>query len=92
MNVRTDGTDGFVKDVLEALLGEGRALDVLDGAELPGQPLALLAGDRPLLLPLELLEHLGVVPEIDLRADDEARDAGTVVVDLGEPLLLHVLK
>ena len=67
---------------LEPALREGRALGVLDRAELARQPLARLGRHRPLLLPRQLLDDGRVVPQVDLRADDQARHAGAVVVDL----------
>ena len=86
------GDDGLVKDVLEALLRQGRALDVLDGAELTREPLARVVLDGPLLLPGELLADGGVLSQVDLGADNQAGHARAVVVDLGEPLLLDVLE
>jgi hypothetical protein len=86
------GDDGLVKDVLEALLRQSRALDVLDGAELTREPLARVMLDGPLLLPGELLADGGVLSQVDLGADNQAGHARAVVVDLGEPLLLDVLE
>lgn len=71
---------------------KGGALDILDGSKLFGQPLALFDGDWSLSLLCELVDDLGIVTEIYLGANDEAGDARTVVVDLGEPFLFHVLK
>lgn len=82
----------LVENVLQPLLRQCRALDILDGPQLPREPLALLVRDGPLLLPSQLLYHLRVVSQIDLRPDDEARDPRTVVVHFGKPLLLDVLE
>lgn len=82
----------LVKDVLQPLLRQRRALDVLDRAQLAREPLALVVGDRPLLLARELLNHLRVVPQIDLRAHDETWHARTVMVHFRKPLLLDVLE
>ena len=57
-------------------------LDILDRAELARQPLARLGRHGPLLLPRQLLDDGRVVPQVDLRADDQARHAWAVVVDL----------
>jgi hypothetical protein len=84
--------DYLVEDVLQLVLGQRRALDVLDGSELPGHPLASITGDRRHLLLCKLVSHGSVVAEIDLGADDEARDTGAVVVDLGKPLFPDVFK
>lgn len=54
----------LVKHILEALLGQGRALDVLDRADFPGEPVAHLGGDGPLLLSGELLDVGGVVSAV----------------------------
>lgn len=89
---RAGGNTHLIEDVLQALLSECRAFDVLDCSEFAGKPLTLLGGNWPLLLSLQFLEHLRVVSQIDLSTDDEARHSRTVMVDLWEPLLLHVLK
>lgn len=82
----------LVENILETLLSKRRALDVLYGAELACETLTLLREDRALLLPCELLDHLRVVAQIDLRADDEAGHTRAVVPNFGEPLLLDVLE
>lgn len=82
----------LIEHVLQALLSERGALDVLHSTQFPRKPLTLLSRDWPLLLPLQLLQDLGVISQVDLRADDQARHSGTVVVDFREPLLLHVLE
>lgn len=84
--------DGLVENVLETLLSERRALDVLDGAELSGELVALLVGHGSQLVSGELVENHLIASQIDLGADNEAGHAGAVVVDLGEPLLLDVFK
>lgn len=82
----------LIEYVLQALLCERRTLNVLHGAEFSRKPLTRIGGNRSLLLSLQLLQDLGVISQINLRADDKARDSGAVVVHLGEPLLLNVLK
>jgi hypothetical protein len=82
----------LVEDVLQALLRQRRAFDVLDRAKLPRKALALLKRDGSLLLPLELFHHLRVVAQVYLGADDQTGDARAVVPDLREPLLLYVLE
>lgn len=49
VNIKPILTD-LIEDVLEALLCEGGALDVLDGPQLLGQPLAHLEAQRLLLV------------------------------------------
>jgi hypothetical protein len=94
------GTTYLVKDVLESLLGQGRALDVLDGTELSGHSFTVLSLDGLHLLLTELAED-GVLlvvalllrwAQIELGTDNQARDTGAVVVDFGEPLLADVLE
>jgi hypothetical protein len=90
----------LVKDVLESLLGQGRALDVLDSTELSGHSFTVLSLNGLHLLLTELAEDrvLLVVAlllrwaQIELGTDNQARDTGAVVVDLGEPLLADVLE
>ena len=82
----------LVKNVLEALLGECGALDILDRTKFTCETLSLFRGDGPLLLPLKLLHHLRVIAQIHLGAHDEAWNPRAVMVHLREPLLLHVLK
>lgn len=93
-------TNYLVKDVLESLLGQGRALDVLDSTELSGHSLTIFSLDGLHLLLTELAEN-GVLlvvalllrwAQIELGTDNQARDARAVVVDLGEPLLADVLE
>lgn len=90
----------LVKDVLESLLGQGRALDVLDGTELSGHSLTVLSLDGLHLLFAKLAEN-GVLlvialllrwAQIELGTDNQARDARAVVVNLGEPLFANVLE
>jgi len=82
-----DSTDGLIKDDLEALLGEGRALEVLVGVDLTGLLLTLLDGDgTTLVLLAQLLLSVVVVTEIELCADKDDGDLGTVVAHLGVPL------
>lgn len=82
----------LVKNVLEALLGQCGALDILDRTKFTCETLSLLRGDGPLLLPLELLHHLRVIAQIHLGAHDKAWNTRAMMVHFREPLLLHVLK
>lgn len=86
------GLPYLIKHILELELRQSTALDILDSAELLGHPLAVLPSHGGHLLLGQLLSDAGVVSQIDLGADDEAGDAGAVVVDLGEPLLADVLE
>lgn len=82
----------LVKNVLELVLRQGRALNVLDSAKLSRHPLAVLALDRRHPLLCQLVLYRSVLPQIHLCAHDQTRHARTVVVYLGKPLLAHVLK
>ena len=82
----------LIKDILEFVLRQGAALDVFDRAQIPRHPLAVLFPHRRHLLLGQLLDHLLVLAQVHLGADDQARHAGAVVVYLGEPLLADVLE
>lgn len=82
----------LVKHVLQPLLRQSRALHVLHRSQFPCEPLTQLACDGSLLLSGKFLNHLAVVPQINLRANDEARHPRTVMMYLREPLFLDVFK
>ena len=82
----------LVEHILQLVLCESTALHILDGAELLGHPLAVLLPHRGHLLFGQLLPHARVVPQIYLGADDQARDAGAVMMDFREPFLADVLE
>jgi len=86
------GNDCLIKHVFKSFLGEGGTLDVFDGTKFSCEPFTLFAGDRPLLLSLELFQYAGIVSQIYLRSYDEAGYTWAVMVHLGEPLFLHVLE
>lgn len=82
----------LIKDILELVLRQRRALDVLDGTELSRHSLAvfLLYRGHPLLR--QLVFYCVVFPQIYLCTDDEARHAWAVVVYFGKPFLADVLE
>ena len=82
----------LIENILQAFLCQRRTLNILDGTQLPRESLTLLTRDGSLFLSLQLFHHLGVVPKIDLSANDEARDTRTMMMNLWEPFLLYVLK
>ena len=51
----------LIEHVLETLLSECGALDVLDRTKFTRETLSLFGGDRSLLLSLEFLHHLRVI-------------------------------
>ena len=82
----------LIKHILQLELRKSRALHVLDSTKVLGHTLAIFFPHRLHLLLAKLLAHLRVVAQICLSANNEARHAGAVVVDLGEPLFSHVLE
>ena len=84
--------DGVVEDALEALLGEGGALDVLVGPELAREGFPLFVVDGLSAFLLEAGDGVGVVPEVELRAHEDEGHAGRVVVDFRVPLGANVLE
>lgn len=82
----------LIKDILQTLLRQCRTFHILDSSEFPSESLSLLWSNGSLLLPCKFLYYLVVISQIDLCADNEAGDTRTMMVDLGEPLLLDVLK
>jgi hypothetical protein len=51
----------LVKNVLETLLSECGALNILDRTKFTCETLSLFRRDRPLFLPLQFLKHLRVI-------------------------------
>lgn len=93
--IQGDGDHGdthLIEHILELILRQGRALDILDSAQLLSHPLAILPPNRAHLLLAQLLLDALVVAQIGLGADDQAGHARAVVVDLWEPLFAHVLE
>jgi hypothetical protein len=82
----------LVEHVLELILGQSTALHIFDSTELLGHAFTILPPYWRHLLLSELLADARVVAQIDLGADDEAGDAGTVMMNFGEPLLADVLE
>lgn len=74
-----EGLDGLCEHVLDAILAEGRALQVADRLDLAGEGSALLMGNWRLVLLLQLSLCVRVIPEIALCADQEDGDARTVM-------------
>lgn len=82
----------LVKHILELILSERRALDVLDSAQFACHSLAILLLDRCHSLLRELIFHRIVFSKIDLSTNDKAGNAWAVVMDLWEPFLADVLE
>ena len=82
----------LIEHILQLELRKSRALDVLHSAKVLGHTLAIFFPHRLHLLLAKLLAYLRVIAQICLSANNEARDARAVVVDLREPLFPHVLE
>lgn len=82
----------LVEDVLQFELRECGALHILHRTQILGHAFAIFSLDRSHSLFSKLLAHCGIVTQVHLRADDQTRNAGTMVMDLGEPLLADVLE
>ena len=78
--------NSLVKHTLQVALRQSRTFQVLVCADLLGHRQGLLVGHR---LHLPLAESFGgcaVVSQIELGADQDDRDVGGMVFNLGEPL------
>jgi hypothetical protein len=82
----------LIKHILQLVLRKGTAFHVLNGTELLSHALSILSPHWRHLLLGQLVFNAGVIPQIHLRAYDEAGNTGAVVVDLGKPLLANVLE
>ena len=82
----------LVKYVLQLVLCQSAALNVLNGTQGPGHGFAIRLCNRAHLLFCELVLNLLVISQIDLSAHYEARHARAMMVDLWKPFLLYVLE
>lgn len=82
----------FIEHILQLVLRQRTALDVLDSTELLSHSLSFLFPHRLHLLFGQLFPHTGVISQVCLRAHNKARDAGAMVVDFGKPFLADVLE
>lgn len=73
---------GLVEDILEAITGQGGALEVLQGIDLLRLLGALLGVDGLLALLLQLLKGLLIGAKIDLGTDEDNGNLGAVVLEL----------
>lgn len=86
------GEQGLIKDILEALLCECRALEKRIGSNIPGNGLPFGGGDG-LLTPLrEAIEFDGIFPEIHLAAAQNHVTTRTDALDLGGPATFDVFQ
>ena len=82
----------LVKYILESLLSESGTFHVLDGPELPGQPVAHVEAQWPLLVLGQLLHRGGVISQIYLCPHQEEGSLLAMVGDLWDPLFLDIFK
>lgn len=78
--------DGLVKDGFQVPLREGRALEVLVCPDVLGGSQCLVVGDGLHALLAEAVDGRRVLPQIELRADQDDGDIGRVMADLWVPL------
>jgi len=83
---------GILEDFPNAFACTSRALEIVSCADLLGDCLALLGSDRALGRPTEVVEGLGVPPEILLASDEDNRQAGAKVHHFRDPLFLDVFQ
>lgn len=82
----------LVKNILQLVLRQSTALDVFHRAQLLSHPLTILPPYRRHLLFGQFLSDTGVISQIDLGTNNEARNTRAVVVDFGKPLLADVFE
>lgn len=84
------GNNSGIKDLFDVNIEQSRAFDVSSGAQFSGQLLALLLGNRLLILSIQVFKRDQVVAEIDLSADENEGNIRHILFDLGYPFLLDV--
>ena len=82
----------LIEDVLQLILRQCRALDVFNGSQVFGHSFSVFLANWLHPLFSQLLSDLRIITQIRLRADNEARYPGAMMVHLGEPFLPHVLE
>ena len=87
-----DGADALIEALLQALLGEGRALDEFVCVDFLGEGHTLLIRDGSEAVLSEALEHLFVLAQIDLGGSENDRSVGAMMMDLRVPLGANVFE
>lgn len=82
----------LVEDILELVLCQSTALDVLDRAQILGHSLAVLLAHWLHLLLAQLLPNTWVISQIRLGTHNQAWHTGAVMVNFGKPLFADVLE
>ena len=82
----------LVEHILQLVLGECRALNILYRPQVFSHALTILLSYWLHPLFCQLFADAGIIAEIRLRTDDQARNAWTMVVHLWEPFFTDVLE
>ena len=82
----------LVEHILKLILGECRALNILHCAQVFCHTLAILLSDWLHSLFCKLFADAGIIPEIGLCTNDQARNTWAMVVYFWKPLLTDVLE
>lgn len=78
--------DRLVKHVFQALLSQGRTLEISDGVDVLGHLKALGVSDGGLLFGFKLFHRVLVFTQIEFGSDQDIGDIGGVMGDFGVPL------
>ena len=84
--------DGFVKDVLQPSLGEGRTFDVGSSAEFSSESHPLLGGNGSLVDASETPMFQNVLPLVRLRRDQHKLSVGNEMEKLRNPFFGDVFE
>lgn len=76
----------LIKDSLQVPLSQGRTLKILVCPDVLRGAKGFVIGDRLHPLLAQALNGVGILPQIELGADQDDRNIGSVVTDLGVPL------
>lgn len=83
---------GRVEDFLEVPLSEGAALYVGEGADTFHQMVRLGLRDRALIVMRQFYEHLDVIAEVTLSADEHDGSLGAVVTYFCQPFFCQIME
>lgn len=90
--LQESSTSGSLEDFADTLVGAGRALEVLVGANLLADFLTLVLRNGALGGLGKLINSLAVIAKILLTADEDNRETLAEVQNLRNPLLLDVVE
>lgn len=81
--------DGLVKDSLQVSLGERGTLEVFMRLDILSSLQCFVVGNRLHSLFTEALHGVGVLPQIELRSDQNDRNVRRMVADFWPPLFVN---